>query len=155
MKRVIYTLKRKYPQPVTLCRTSNDQLDFKTGLQKSDLTKCEVKRAVILPAKSMRDFAYDLSYIAANKNFTYGSFFDHRLRIILVDQKDVTGFTLDNKAYVIFNDRRYEIKEIKEYEETGFWAILIDGLAGAKLLDDVTEPVASNLGLNSGNQVSS
>jgi hypothetical protein len=83
-----------------------------------------------------RDFEYDLSFIAANKNFTYGGFFDPSVRDVIIDSKDIpSGFEITGDMYVIFDDRRYEIKETREAENGYAWWLHVKQVAST---DDKT-----------------
>lgn len=148
VRRTIYALKRAFGKPVTICRTQNDTLNVSTGLQGADLVKCNIRRAVPLPANALRSFAYDLSFIAANRNFTYGGFYDHKVQLILVDWRDVaSGFTVDNNCYLIVDDKRVEVKTFFEYESEEALVFATDGLRNAVKLDQVDFDVSNDLGL--------
>jgi hypothetical protein len=155
MRRAIYALKRKFPQSVVLCRTTGTSTDVSTGRQTETLVKSTIKRAVFLPARALRDFAYDLSFIAANKNFTYGGLYDHTKRVVLIDRRDVdSSFVVDLNMHVIFDGRRYEVKELREYEEQEVILLVIDSLSGAPLMDHHDESVSTNMDIQGSNTVS-
>lgn len=81
-----------------------------------------IKRAIVSPASQAGDFVYDLSFIAANKNFTYGGFFDTTQRYVIFDVRDIDKasdieFAPDrNTDRVIINSRLYEIVRVIEAE---------------------------------------
>lgn len=145
VRQTIYALKRAYPQAVTLCRTTGNSTNLETGLKAETLIKLIVKRAILLPAKNLREFAYDLSFIAANKEFTYGGFYDHKLRLVLIDRRDVVDFTIDNNMHAMISGRRYEVKQFAEYEEQEVLALLLDSLSSASLLDQIAAPATDTL----------
>jgi hypothetical protein len=121
--------------------------DFATGKQVEILHKLEIRRAVFLPAKALRDFSYDLSFIAANKNFTYGGFYDHRNRRILVDRRDIVAdWPVDLNMHVLHRGKRWEIKNIFEYEDEECLVIILDGLTGARPMDQIDGQVDMDLG---------
>jgi hypothetical protein len=120
VKNTVYSLKRRYGQQVTLNRQSvAGTYDYTTGAATGrTLASLVVKRAILLPARGSRTFNYDLSFIAANKNFTYGGFYDKFQRRLILDQKDITGgFTVDLNTTVTIGTKEYETKEVQEYEE--------------------------------------
>lgn len=150
----VYSLKRELGQALTLCRTTNNVTDLGTGRQTETLVKLRIGRAVLLPAKAIRDFAYDLSFIAANKNFTYGGFYDHRNRRVLIDRRDIargdSAWPIDLNMHVILKDERWEVKEIYEYEDEEAILIILDGLKGAQRLDVIAESASDDAGLTDG-----
>lgn len=90
---VVYALKRAYGAKIYFYRQASITQNVKTGVIDRVQTKYSVNKAIILPSKMTRDFTYDLSFIAANKNFTYGALFDPEQRTIIVDARDLaSGF---------------------------------------------------------------
>lgn len=151
VRRAIYALKRATGQSVTLCRTTGDSVDVETGKQTESMVQLVVKRAVLVTAKSIRAFAYDLAFIAANKNFTYGGFFDHKTRTMLVDRRDVpTSFPLDLNMHVLFNGRRWEVKAVEEYEEAEVVVLLLDSTDGVLPLNDYDGTLATDATVTDG-----
>jgi hypothetical protein len=113
IKNIIYNLKRKFPTSLELHKKYSYGVDRETGKKSSKTRILKIRRAPILPAKQIPDFIYDLSYIASNKNFTYGGFFGTETRTIIIDGKDIPlDFELDLNVKVIINQKSYEIKNI-------------------------------------------
>ena len=128
LRRAVYALKRAYGQPVSVCRTLGTSVDLATGIETSTDVQVDVRRAVVLPAKSARAFFYDLSYIAANKNFTYGGMVDQVQRIVIVDRRDLpSNFVADQNTFLVVRGRRMETKKLDGFEED---EILVFGLTG-------------------------
>jgi hypothetical protein len=83
-----------------------------TGAITVDERVIKVRRAIILDNKMKREFSYDLSFIAANKNFTYGGFYDTSSRTIIVDGADLPhdyAPTLNDRC--VHNNERYQFKD--------------------------------------------
>ena len=121
---ILYRLKRSYGLPATIRRPRSTSQDILTGDITQVYDEYLIKRVIILPSRNMRDFIYDLSYIAANKNFTYGGFFDSRSRWMIIDIKDCPrGFTLTENCNIVFETRQYEIKEFTLAEHNQGWLI--------------------------------
>ena len=117
IKRIIYKLKRQWGKTSILSRETN-VFDVDTGVETPTITATvTVKRAVLLPRKMITDFAYDLSFIAANKNFTYGGFFGKTTRTMLIDAKDLGTYVIAKQDYVVINSRRYVVEELDKYDE--------------------------------------
>jgi hypothetical protein len=119
---IIYRLKRNYGGRVVIVQVGVTTNDLKTGVASQETKMIEVRRAAILPAKQQRDFDYDLSFIAANKNFTYGGFFDKIDVVIIVDNHDLKDQTntpakLSNNDRVLYLGHEYEIVSIDETQD--------------------------------------
>lgn len=113
----IYRLKREYGGAVTIQRRTLNTVDLCTGVKTQDRDAIHIRRAIILPSRLIRKFDYDLTYIASNKNFTYGGFYDTDYREFIFDARDLpAGFAFNLDDALIFNHIRYELKEISAFE---------------------------------------
>lgn len=113
IKMILYRLKRDFGQPVNIIRMVSMAQDVQTGIITPVQRLVRVKRAVIIDAKLGRDFVYDLSFIAANKNFTYGGLFDTSTRAMVIDGFDLPRDfvpNLDDRC-IHFNER-YQFKNV-------------------------------------------
>ena len=112
IRHIIYALKRAYGVRVTLLKPDDaGTYNLKTGQILRSYTEKVVRKCIVLTGREVRKFVYDLSYIAANKNFTYGGFFDINERLMIVDKKDLKNFAIDLNCVAIYNSRQYKIKE--------------------------------------------
>jgi hypothetical protein len=130
----VYHLKRSYGQPVALYIRGVVSQDPSTGEVTYPERKWKIKKAPVLTAELMRKFQYDLSFIAANKNFTYGGMFDKSQRGIIVDTRDLPSDyvqSLDD-AFVI-DHRRYAIKSIDEFEQARSLIYLVEELKNKRI----------------------
>ena len=123
-------------------RQASDQYNLETGAITRDLTYVKIRRGVLLPQRVTREFVYDLSFIAANKNFTYGGFFQEGDRYIIVDAKDLPrDFEINGEMYVTIENRRYEIQEHRRVPEDlprGYaWLLRVKQVTSSD--DDVVE----------------
>jgi len=129
IRKIIYRLKRQYGLPVTIKRPDELTYDLKTGATVKTFTEYNLKKVPVLPTKLLRDFAYDLSYIAANKNFTYGGYYDKDTRAIIIDKRDLpSGFFLTINDYVVFDGNQYNVKEVKLAEHNQAVLAIIEGV---------------------------
>lgn len=133
IKVIIYRLKRNFGLPLDFINRGAITHNVTTGAITTPAdTTISVKRAIILPTRLIRDFAYDLSYIAANKNFTYGGFFDISSRVIIIDAKDLpSGFEPSQNDHVVFEGKKHEIKEIHEAEQNTAFLMVTKELKAA------------------------
>jgi len=117
---VIRSLKRQYGLAITLYKTTT------TGTMDWDdatvagrvVTSKTIAKALILPGRSAKTFNYDLTFLAANKNFTYGGTYDATTRDIIIDRNDIGSFGIDLQTRVRFNGSDYEIKTLNDFEES-------------------------------------
>ena len=113
---IIYRLKRRYGEVVDVLELTNSVLDTQTGEKTNTYDSVRVDRAIVLPSRINKEFVYDLSYIAASKDFTMGGLFDTTKRKILFDKADLTTWTLTNNQFLVTKDTRYEILEVHEFD---------------------------------------
>ena len=116
LRSTIYKLKRRFGESVTFVRVAQKgTTDYTTGVVGENYEeRHSVRNVIFLPYALARNFSYDLSYIAANKNFTYGGFYDTETSTIICDKRDLKCFQLDIDAWVEVNCRRHTIKKITE-----------------------------------------
>ena len=126
IKAIIYRLKRNFGTPVTIVRLSNLQNNIQTGAMTFDKQEIDIRRGIVDPALALRDFVYDLSFIAANKNFTYGGYFDVDSRMLIIDSKDLpTGFEPNLNDYALINNSHYAFKEVHPLANKHAWSMTI------------------------------
>lgn len=116
IRRVLYTLKRGYGFPLTLHKVSEETYDHETGKRTATIQICKIKRAIIMPSTLQTKFEYDLAYVAAGRNFTYGGTYDTSLRKIIIDARDLGDFEIELEDYFIFEERRWQVSSIQEFE---------------------------------------
>ena len=129
---VIYPLKRRYGIPATLFRLDSTINDITTGKQKKFYTRVRLTRVAPLPQNTLRKFIYDLSFIAANKNFTYGGFFDYTQKVLLIDGKDLpANFEIDSNDHFELEGVRYSIKKLELFEhDNKAWIVGLSRVKG-------------------------
>ena len=117
INRNLYKLRHSYGVPVTLYKVaSTTNLD--TGEITETFTIKRIRKALVEPTREVRSFVYDLAYIAANKDFTSGGFFDPADRLVIVDRKkDLRNWgDVDLDQFFMIKNRRFDIKSLQEYE---------------------------------------
>lgn len=131
LRDLLYNLKREYGTQVEFFRTSNTTTNFKTGAQIADKFQFTLRKVIRLPADISRNFSYDLSFIAANKNFTYGGTYDKTVERLIVDAKDVvTNFMFDVEDYAAIGNKRYIIRKIEELKEQVGYLLIVESIEG-------------------------
>lgn len=125
IKQTLYSLKRDYGVPLNIVWRTSSTPNLEKGTKAVAKESLMVSRAIVLPSNLERSFTYDLTFIASNKNFTYGGLYDKRHRRVLIDASDLpTGFKLEIGFFFIYNQKRYEIKVADEFELNAGWFIL-------------------------------
>ena len=111
-KRIVYNLTKRYGRLIHIQRVISRDLNARTGKQVVNHEILKVRKAVVMPFTVLRDFSYPLSYIAANKNFTYGALFDRKKSTILIGRKDLPkDFRFANDHQILFNDQTFEVTD--------------------------------------------
>lgn len=105
---VLYTLKRKYRQFAEVWIPTKNTPNLKTGIADRRYNIIELSQVIVADMSAVRDFVYDLTYIAANKNFVYGAMFDKDTRTFIIDYSDLpVGFEWQQDYEIVWRDRVY------------------------------------------------
>ncbi len=135
VKRTIYRLKRTYGVPMDLYAQTLGQTNTQTGQKTITYEKVRIKRVIVQPARTHREFVYDLAFISANKDFTTGGFFDASDRRIIIDANDLpSNWVMDNDQFVIFNNRRFDVKSYFEFETDAGYILVIRETVGQRIV---------------------
>jgi len=102
--------------------------NLQTGQSTREYLDIFVRRVVVLPTRVTRDFVYDLAYIASNKNFTEGGFFDKTTRNMIVRKKWLKGEEPTLEWQCTFKNRMYVVKEINETEDGAGFILICNAL---------------------------
>ena len=128
----IYSLKRKYGVSLDLYKISSVSNNITSGSRTITKTKYNIRRAAILPESYIKSKVYSLSYIAANKNFTYGALFNKNVKAILIDRKDLPrNIEIGLQDYINIDQKRFAVKESLELEMHAGYILIcefVDGL---------------------------
>ena len=116
-KKVLYRLERQFGSSATFHIPTVNDYNIQTGKTTREYLDIFVRRVVVLPTRVTRDFVYDLAYIASNKNFTEGGFFDKTTRNMIVRKKWLKGVEPTLEWECTYKDRRYVVKELNETED--------------------------------------
>lgn len=145
VRRTVYALKRLYPQILDLYKTTGDNTDPGTGLYTSTMSKLTLK-VVLLPNKKLRAFSYDLAFIAANKNFTYGGFYDTNARDVIIDRRDLGNFPVDLNCYAIFDKKAWRPKQLAEIDQAEAIILKLEALDGGTYTQIINAYAKSRIG---------
>ena len=105
-------------------------LNVETGQVTRSYNVINILKVLILPTKILRDFEYDIAFLAANKNFTMGGFFDRDNVIICVLHRDLGSHVPKGEDHVIYLGKKWLVKEVKEYADIQCFVMDIQAVVG-------------------------
>lgn len=118
IRKILYRLKRRYGSQVDILYRKSSVTDRATGEKVVSKGGVRVKRMICLPSQVHKEFAYDLTFIANNKNFTYGGLYDTNQRRFIVDVRDLPrDFEITTDMWLIYDGVRYDVKQTQRFEE--------------------------------------
>lgn len=127
-KSILYQLRKEFGATVVFRYPTTNDYDVTTGAVTRAYTTITVRRAIALPERLTRDFVYDLAYIASNKNFTNGGYFDKSVRNFIVLKKDLKGNTPNLEWELTFKDKLYVVKESNKTEDGAGFILICNSL---------------------------
>lgn len=144
IKRVLYALKRDYGLPVNIVWRVSSEANLETGKKTVTKDSILVNQGIILPSTIDRGFVYDLTFIASNKNFTYGGLFDKQYRRVIIDRDDLpSDFEIEIGYYLVFNNNRYEVEEVNEFEQSAGYFMLVKQITNIDLENHIKRQMFS------------
>lgn len=143
VKRTITSFKHRYGLPIDYHIIDQHDVDPTTGDKTTVLAVHHVKKAVVMRTREFRSFVYDVAYMAANRDFTEGGYFDPEDRSIIVDAKDLGGHEPTVDDYIIFQNKRYDVSEVAEFEVDHMFAFNTRYIRG----QEVTRMLSRHSGL--------
>ena len=137
IRQSLYALKRQYGAAIQVYQLEDSVTDLLTGNKSVSKSVYPIRRAVILPAQLQREVIQSISQISANKKFVTGGTFDRGHRNFIIDAHDLPcGFKFTNDDWIVFRNRRYEMKQISEFEFQAGWVV-----TGREILGRVPEQI--------------
>ncbi len=125
IRQLLYSLKRQYGGPVTVYKLEDSTTDYQSGVKRQLVTFTNIARAIILPVKVVREIATSITIVAANKMMVYGGSYDAGTRQFILDAQDLPrDFQLAKDDFIMYNDRRYEVKSYEEFEFHTAWSVI-------------------------------
>ncbi|MCK5019885.1 MAG: hypothetical protein KAS32_22710 [Candidatus Peribacteraceae bacterium] len=118
MRQILYPLKRERKEPIQIHQIDTNTANLETGVIDKDYLTYRIKQAIVLPVDGTRNFVYDLAYIAANKNFTGGGFFDKDRTNVIIDMKELpTGIVISLNDYCSISGVTYKVAAANVFEK--------------------------------------
>jgi hypothetical protein len=124
----MYRLKREFGLEVTVQRYITDTYNLDSGSRKVTCTGFTVVRAIVLPAKLLRQFESD----SQKGNFSYGAYYDASTREVIIDYKDIPdSFIFKKDDWLVFNNQRWNIADVQRYEDIRAFHLRVVAVSGA------------------------
>jgi len=100
-----------YGTPTDIYRILTSDTDV-NGVRTWTRKRYHVPKGILCPSILTKKFFYDLSFIAANKNFTYGGNIDLKTRFMILDGAELPkNFEITTDDMVVCNMIRYAIRQ--------------------------------------------
>lgn len=133
----LYALKMDYGTPGDIYQITSTEVNPETGVREQQRKRVSIDRIITLPTVLTSAFKYALSFIAANKNFTYGANYETGTRMLIVDGNDLPeNFIIENNDYVVLEEEvgpvRYEIKNVERFELGYGYLLTVQQTAGSE-----------------------
>ena len=132
IQQTVYKLKRIYGRKIDLYRQGTLETNTLTGVKTwSGRSSVVVHRCIVLPVKLSRGQIQTISMISANKQFVEGGMFDTASRWFYIDPRDLpTNYEIKRDDFLIYENKKYEFKDIKYNEFDLLWEVLGVELVG-------------------------
>lgn len=104
-----------------------------------------IARAIACDVTMNNQFVYNLTWIASNKNFSYGGIFEAQMARFLIDQLDLGDFRIKQGDYIIWNKKRWDIEKVEELLEFPCLNITCKAVTVQDLENCVLQRVCSTL----------
>lgn len=111
MRQILYRMRRRWGVEADLYQVNPGEPDIDLGTTTDVKTKIHIPQFITWLVTESQKFEYDLSFVAANKNFTYGAFFQVGDRFGIIDGKYLPdNFDLTENDYVVYDSLRYDLQ---------------------------------------------
>lgn len=119
---VLYALERKWGVLAALYKVTAVTPNLDTGATAVTCTKYAIPKLITHGIEWSQKFEYDLSFLAANKNFAYGGLYTPGDRIAVI--RNTMGITaIEMKDYLVHDGKRYEMQQIEALDYQAGWIL--------------------------------
>ncbi len=108
---VIKRLRARFGTTISITNNTTSTTNYTTGVETKVATTVTGVKAIVVQATSAKKFAYDIAYLAANTNFTYGGLFMRTAYVVILLKSDYSG-TLTIESTITYNGIAYAIENI-------------------------------------------
>jgi len=131
IKRCIRQMKKEYGNTITVYKLGTATTNYDTGVKTHTRESAVVRRAVVLPARLLREVTQTISLISANKQIVQGGSYDTGKRHFIIERSDVPStFELAMDDWIVYDGNRYDITAIDEFEYKTAWIVVAKKIEG-------------------------
>jgi hypothetical protein len=116
IKSILYNLQNEYGNKATFIKIISEQTNSLTGQRTVTRDILQLKKVVNLPEDVAKKYWYDMAFLKANTNFTYGGEVDVKVRQVIIVKKDLKGREITLQDFLIIDRLRYHITKIYDLE---------------------------------------
>lgn len=140
-----------YGFPIDLYRFTSEDINTSTGNIFRTRIKIEIPLAVIMSEEDSRKFAYSRAFIAENRAFTYGGYFDVGVRMCILDAIDLpVGFVPLVDDYLVSENIRYQVSKVGNLMGDYGFLMALKETKGLEPFQVLNIPVCSTMCLKQG-----
>lgn len=151
IRNVLYKLKLDYGFPIDLYRFTGQDVNTATGTITRTRIKVEVDLAVIMSEQDSRKFAYSRAFIAENRAFTFGGYFDVGVRMCILDALDLPEeFVPKIDDYLVAEGIRYQVTHVTNLMGDYGFLMAVKETKGLEPFQILNIPVHSKVCLRQG-----
>lgn len=143
----LYDLEKEYKATFVM-REWNITSNPETGEKVKDKKQWTII-GIQLPRTLARKFFYDVGYLRANSNFTYGATNDFKDIILIVRKTRLPHIALDLNRDVVFENKRYDVAQIDDFD--GAWAITLKHVEGSVTYNEFNVGTSDRVSLGDNN----
>lgn len=121
VKKILYHLKKLYSKQIQLVFYSDSTFSVDTGTLVKTSIPIIIRKAIVLPVSKSKQFSYDLAYLAASRNFTYGGEYIQEDGWVIIERSDLEGNTINvsNTKCIVDGSSYNVVKTSSLVEELG------------------------------------
>lgn len=150
-RNTLYQLRQDYGTRVDVYRILYTETDPDTGVRSWLRKVYRVPHGVLLPSVLAQKFFYALSYIAANKNFTYGGAVDLKTRSLILDGRELPkDFAITSDDMIVIDNVRYAVKDSTDLDYGLGFLVTLLGVVGQQPFQDLAIRVGSSMSVYHG-----
>jgi len=143
IQQILYQLKLLYGNTIDIYQVGDETVDYNSGVATVPKTVIRVRRAIVMPLSVAAKSFQSISVISANKQFVRGGTYDQGMRVFTIDRKDVPGLEMTVNDYIMYRDKKYEIKELEMYEFDAAWVALGVEVKGDSFDEEIHQRVST------------
>lgn len=152
IKQILYDLKKLYGFPIVLYNITSYVVSTTTGLKTVSREVFPIPKAIVLAT------SFDVRYkalLGVQKDFAYGGQIAQEDRYFVIDRKYIPkSFVATDDCYITYDNKRYDVVKIQEYEYLRAIIILGKHVKNASINQIIPLQVNQNICLKDRNHVS-